>query len=129
MDVRDYFDFMDDESIRIKGHRIYIDNVLGNYFWGESPAELQRRYPRMSMEKIYATILYYLANKEEVEAYMERVEKGKEERYQEWMRTVASTPEYIERRKRLLKAREKWIAEGKPSPSAARGADETTVST
>ena len=84
MDLRDYFDFIDDENIRIHGHRVYVDNVLSNYLWGEGPDELQQRYPQMSMEKIYATILYYLANKEEVDAYMARVEKGREERYQEW---------------------------------------------
>lgn len=85
MDLRDYFDFIDDENIRIRGHRVYIDNVLSNYLWGEGPDELQQCYPQMSMEKIYATILYYLANKAEVEAYMARVEKGREERYQEWL--------------------------------------------
>lgn len=119
MDLRDYFDFIDDENIRIQGHRVYIDNVLSNYLWGEGPDELQRRYPQMSMEKIYATILYYLTNKAEVDAYMDRVEKGREARYQEWLQTVASDPEYIERRERLLKAREKWITEGKASPSDA----------
>ena len=129
MDLRNYFDFIDDENIRIQGHRVYIDNVLSNYLWGEGPDELQQRYPQMSMEKIYATILYYLANKVEVDAYMARVEKGKEERYQEWLQTVASTPEYIERRERLLKAREKRITEGKASPSEARGPDAATVST
>ena len=128
MDLRDYFDFIDDENIRIQGHRVYIDNVLSNYLWGEGPDELQHRYPQMSMEKIYATILYYLANKEEVDAYMARVEKGREERYQEWLQTVASNPEYIERRERLLKVRQKWIAEGKASPAGVRGADAATVS-
>ena len=113
MDLQNYFDFIDDENIRIRGHRVYIDNVLSNYLWGEGPDELQQRYPQMSMEKIYATILYYLANKAEVDAYMVRVEKGRQERYQEWLQTVASDPEYIERRERLLKAREKWITEGK----------------
>lgn len=128
MDLQDYFDFIDDENIRIQGHRVYIDNVLSNYLCGEGPDELQQRYPQMSMEKIYATILYYLANKAEVDAYMARVEKGREERYQEWLQTVASNPEYIERRERLLKAREKWIIERKASPSGAREPDATTVS-
>ena len=129
MDLRDYFDFIDDENIRILGHRVYIDNVLSNYLWGEGPDELQHRYPQMSMEKIYATILYYLANKEEVDAYMARVEKGREERYQEWLQTVASSPEYIERRERLLKTREKWGTEGKATPSEAREPNAATVST
>ena len=129
MDLRDYFDFIDDENIRIRGHRVYIDNVLSNYLWGEGPDELQQRYPQMSMEKIYATILYYLANKAEVDAYMTRVEKGRQERYQEWLQTVTSDPEYIERRERLLKAHEKWITQGKASPSEARGPDAATIST
>ena len=28
MDVQDYFEFIDETSIRIKGHRVYIDEVL-----------------------------------------------------------------------------------------------------
>ncbi|RKU10463.1 hypothetical protein C6503_19760 [Candidatus Poribacteria bacterium] len=129
MNLRDYFDFIDNENIRIHGHRVYVDNVLSNYLWGEGPDELQQRYPQISMEKIYATILYYLANKTEVDAYMARVEKGREERYQEWLQSVASNPEYIERRERLLKAREKWIIEGKASSSGAGEPDAATVST
>ncbi|MCY4553904.1 MAG: hypothetical protein OXC79_09540 [Candidatus Poribacteria bacterium] len=34
MDLQDYFDFIDDTSIRIKGHRVYIDEVLEEHLKG-----------------------------------------------------------------------------------------------
>ena len=72
MELKDYFDFNSEIDIRIKGHRISIQHVLNRYRQGKGVDELRLRFPTLSMEEIYATILYYLTNKEEVEAYLER---------------------------------------------------------
>jgi hypothetical protein len=54
------------------------------------------------LEKIHATILYYLAKKEEVEAYLEWVRQLDEEAWQEQLRNPS--PFVVELRKRLAKA-------------------------
>lgn len=36
MDVRDHFDFIDETSIRIKGYRVYIDEVLEQRLQGHA---------------------------------------------------------------------------------------------
>ena len=77
MDVQDYFDFIDETSIRIKGHRVYIDEVLEERLQGKEPEEILRCFPKLPLEKIYATLLYYEVNKTEVEAYLERVRQQK----------------------------------------------------
>ena len=41
MDVRDYFDFIDETSIRIKGYRVYIDEVLEQRLQGKDTEHLQ----------------------------------------------------------------------------------------
>ena len=113
MDVRDYFEFISDTRIRMKGHRIYIDDVLEEYLRYKSPEELLYRFPTLNLEKIHAVLLYYEANKEEVEAYILRVRAYREEAYQQWLETEGASPRIVELRQRLKKYRQKLIAEGK----------------
>ncbi len=112
MDVRDYFDFNSEIDIRIKGHRIAIQHVLNEYRQGMGTDELLHRFPTLSMEKIYATILYYLANKEEVEAYLTR-EKLMDEEAGKLIEMYGRTPTLINWKERLEEARQRLIAEGK----------------
>lgn len=71
MQLEDYFDFLAPDDIRIKGHRIGIEDVLYEYiFNAKSPNELQRRFPTLTLEQIYATLTYYLHNREKIDAYL-----------------------------------------------------------
>ncbi len=71
MQLEEYFDFLDPNDIRIKGHRIGIESVLYEYLYnGAAPEEMTTRFPTLTLEQIYATILYYLHNKEQVEKYV-----------------------------------------------------------
>ena len=83
--LEDYFEFLDPNDIRIKGHRIGIDNVIDYYLAGCTPEQVQEHFPSLNLENIYATITYYLHNKEELDAYMERLNEEREQRYQEWL--------------------------------------------
>ena len=116
MDVQDYFDFIDETSIRIKGYRVYIDEVLEERLQGKEPEEILRCFPKLPLEKIYATLLYYEANKTEVEAYLERVRQQKKKSDKEWQQTQGTTLMFVEERERLRKEREKQIAAGKFNP-------------
>lgn len=113
MDLRDYFEFISGTEIRIKGHRIYIDDVLEEYLRYKSPEELLYRFPTLNLEKIHAVLLYYEANKAEVEAYILRVRAYREEAYQKWLETEGASPRIVELRQRLKKYHQKLIAEGK----------------
>jgi uncharacterized protein (DUF433 family) len=71
MQLDDYFDFLAADDIRIKGHRIGIESVLYEYIFHEQPPEaIVHRFPSLSLEQVYATILYYLQNREKIDAYM-----------------------------------------------------------
>jgi uncharacterized protein (DUF433 family) len=83
MQLEDYFLFLSQDDIRIKGHRIGIDNVLSYYLEGYTPEEIGAIYPDLSLEKIYATITYYLQNKQQIDAYLFRIKTWQETRYQE----------------------------------------------
>ena len=71
MRLEDYFDFLASDDIRLKGHRIGIESVLYEYVYrAQTPEEIASLLPTLSLEQIYATILYYLRNKEQVQAYL-----------------------------------------------------------
>ena len=85
MQLEDYFDFLAPNDIRIKGHRIGIESVLYEYLHNElTPEEMRTRFPTLSLEQIYATILYYLHNEEEIARYLkEWLEHGDQMREQQ----------------------------------------------
>lgn len=71
MQLEDYFDFLSADEIRIKGHRIGIEDVLYEHIYNElTPTELMARFPTLQAEHIYAAILYYLSNKERLDNYL-----------------------------------------------------------
>jgi len=70
-DIAEYFNFLSPGDIRLKNSRIGIETILYEYIdCGRSPEEIAQIYKSISLEQVYATILYYLQNKEIVSAYM-----------------------------------------------------------
>ena len=102
MQLEDYFDFLSPDDIRIKGHRIGIDNVLDYYKDGYTPEEIASHLSTLSLEQIYATITYYLHNRTLVDAYLKRIADWKKQRYVEW----AANPSALVQRIRAVKAGE-----------------------
>ncbi len=78
MQLEDYFEFLDPDDIRIKGHRIGIDDVIKYYLDGYSPDQILEELPSLNLEKIYATLTYYLQNRRQMDAYMLRLAKWRE---------------------------------------------------
>ena len=71
MQLEDYFDFQAENDIRLKGTRIGIETVLYDFIHrSRSPEEIARTYPSLTLEQVYATILYYLHNQKEVSQYL-----------------------------------------------------------
>ncbi|NOZ60463.1 MAG: DUF433 domain-containing protein, partial [Calditrichaeota bacterium] len=70
MELESYFEFVSPEDIRIKGTRVGIETVLDDYLEGASPEEIAVRYPTLTLEQVYATITYYLHNKNKVDEYL-----------------------------------------------------------
>jgi uncharacterized protein (DUF433 family) len=69
--LQDYFDFLAPDDIRIKGTRIGIESILYNYIHrSQTPEEIAAQFHTVSLEQVYATILYYLHNRAEVDRYL-----------------------------------------------------------
>ncbi|QSJ15313.1 DUF433 domain-containing protein [Nostoc sp. UHCC 0702] len=100
MQLEDYFDFLSPDDIRVKGHRIGIDNVLDYYLEGYTPEEIAANLPSLSLEQIHATITYYLHNRDQINVYLSRLATWREQRYQDSL----AHPSPLVQRLRTLKA-------------------------
>ncbi|HEV2579431.1 MAG TPA: DUF433 domain-containing protein [Ktedonobacteraceae bacterium] len=85
MQLEEYFDFLSEDDIRLKGTRIGIETVLYDFIHRQhSPETIAQTYPSLTLEQVYATILYYLHNKEAVSKYLaDWLEWGREVRKQQ----------------------------------------------
>lgn len=76
MQLEDYFDFLAPNDIRIKGTRIGIETILTDYLeLGLFAEQIAARYPSLSVEQVYATLIYYWRNRAQMDAYLRRVDQ------------------------------------------------------
>ncbi len=101
MNLEDYFDFLAPDDIRLKGHRIGIDDVINYYLQGYSVEEILAELPTLNLEKIYATLTYYHQNRSKLDNYLLNLQKTREQHYQEW----AANPSPLIERLRVAKAK------------------------
>lgn len=71
MELEHYFDFLRADDIRLKGTRIGIETILYAYIHQQRTAEeIARVYSQITLEQVYATILYYLHNQTQMTQYL-----------------------------------------------------------
>jgi uncharacterized protein (DUF433 family) len=71
MNLETYFDILAPDDIRIKGTRIGIESLLYEYVHrGQTPEAIAARLPSVSLEQVYATILWYLRDRAQLDAYL-----------------------------------------------------------
>jgi uncharacterized protein (DUF433 family) len=64
MDFSEYLDLADVDGPKLVGHRIWLFNVLYEHLYNHRRADqIIECYPTLSMEKVYACLLYYEQNK------------------------------------------------------------------
>ncbi len=56
--------------MRVAGTRVMLDSVIAAWKLGSSAESIQDQYPSLSLEQVYGSIAYMLANPEEVAAYI-----------------------------------------------------------
>ena len=65
MQLESYCDILANNDIRIKGTGVEVETVLHDFlYWKRTPEEIAQSYPTLTLEQVYATILYYLHNKD-----------------------------------------------------------------
>jgi uncharacterized protein (DUF433 family) len=58
--------------LRVAGTPISLDSVVIAFNQGESAESIRQAYPVLTLEMVYGAITYYLANRDEVGAYLAR---------------------------------------------------------
>ena len=70
--LEDNFAFLAEDDIRIRGTRVGIETILYEYIHNnKTPVVIADHYYTLTLEQIYATILYYFQNQEKVGAYLQ----------------------------------------------------------
>lgn len=108
--LEDHFDFLPDGTVRIHASRIGIETVVEGFRDGATPEEIIDRYPTLTREQVYATITYYLLNKEVVEQYVQSLRTEQENAFRAWL--AQHDPWIEEWRHRLVDKREHLLREG-----------------
>ncbi len=106
MELEHMFEFINPTAIRIKGTRVGIEIVIEQFLNGADPREIQRLYPNLTLEQIYATITYYLFNKKKIDVYIAEGIKQAEAAYEEQLK---NPPPGV---KRLMKIKAELEAQG-----------------
>ncbi len=103
MQLEDYFNFLEPHDIRLQGTRVGIENILYDYiFRARTPEEIEKSFSTITLDQVYATILYYLRNKESVDQYMtDWIEYGERMRKEQ-----AGNPSPFTLRMRALKEKQ-----------------------
>lgn len=71
IDLELYFDQLASDDIRIKGTRIGIESILYEYVHrGQTPEAIAAHFASLRLDQVYATILWYLRDRERLDAYL-----------------------------------------------------------
>ena len=92
--------------IRVSGTRVTLDTVIACYHQGDSPEAIHEGFDVLPLNDIYTVIAYYLAHRDELDAYSKRGHEEAERLRQEW--ETSYTPEQKAFNERIRK-----LAEGK----------------
>lgn len=86
-------------AIRVEDSRVTLDSIVFAFREGASAEEIVERFSAISLSAVYAAITFYLQNRAEVDAYLNRRQSDAEQ-----IRTqIESRPETKEFRERLLR--------------------------
>ena len=125
MQIEDYFNFLAEDDIRIKGTRIGIASILHEHIYNcLSPEEIDQLFHTVTLEQVYATILYFLQNQQKVSAYfadnLEYSRKVREE--------YEKNPPPVVVRLRELKAKRQTVSDNSNSKIPKDSSASTTPS-
>jgi uncharacterized protein (DUF433 family) len=64
-----------DGGYYVAGSRVSLDSIVYAFLRGESPEGITDSFPALTLEQIYGAIAFYLANRDQVDAYLRACEQ------------------------------------------------------
>ncbi len=63
-----------DGVYRLAGTRVSLDSIVYAFWRGQTAESIAQSFPVLPLEQVYGALTFYLANKSEVDAYLEQAE-------------------------------------------------------
>ena len=60
-----------DHAYRLTGTRVSLDSIVYSFWRGQTAESIAQSFPVLTLEQVYGALTYYLANKDQVDAYLE----------------------------------------------------------
>ncbi len=64
-----------ENAYRVRGSRVTLESIVYAFRAGASVETIRDDFPSLSLEQVYGAITYYLANEQEIAAYIDECER------------------------------------------------------
>src|SRR5437016_13570576 len=61
---------MKEGAYRIAESRVSLDSIVYEFMDGRSPETIRDSFPTLSLEQVYGALTFYLAHRDEIDAYL-----------------------------------------------------------
>jgi len=92
-----------DGTWRVGNSRVLLDLVVHAFNAGRTPEEIIQSFDTLQLEDVYSVIAYYLANRPEIDAYLQQRESEADALWE----GIRKRPDYQEFRNKLLARKQK----------------------
>jgi len=86
--------------LRIGDTRVSLDSVVYAFRQGHAPEGIRQQYSTLSLEEIYGAVAFYLANREEVDRYLQ----SQQQAWDQFRQQAEQQPHPVVERLRALQA-------------------------
>ncbi len=62
-----------DNAYRVAGTRVSLDSIVYAFLDGQTAESISQSFPVLTLEQVYGAITFYLANRLDIDSYLERV--------------------------------------------------------
>jgi uncharacterized protein (DUF433 family) len=63
-----------DGNYWVTGTRVSLDSIVYAFLDGQTAESIAQSFPVLTLEQVYGAIVFYLAHRNEIEAYLEKTE-------------------------------------------------------
>jgi uncharacterized protein (DUF433 family) len=63
-----------DDTYRIAGSRVSLNSIVHAYWSGQTAEAIAQSFPGLTLEQVHGALAFYLANRSEIDARLERAE-------------------------------------------------------
>jgi uncharacterized protein (DUF433 family) len=94
-------------AIRVGNTRVLLELVIHAYYVGETPEGIVDSYPSLNTADVYAVIGYYLANRDEIDMYVQQRDQQADQTLQDMAAGLTTQARALRTRLRAYQEQQK----------------------